>query len=119
MMRGILAIGFMSYLMLALVAGPAVAQTPPNPSNPTAPVPFSTVPHPGIGNVVTPYRFSPPPRPLAPADEQKALNYRAQLQSQQRDLERLQSQGRLSPSERQQLLGTQIEINRMNGVLHP
>lgn len=77
-------------------------------------------PAPDIRDVVTPYRFSPPPAArLAPADEQKALIYRDQLRNQARELEMLQSQGRLGALGRQTLTDTQSELNRINRVLHP
>jgi len=76
-------------------------------------------PPPNIGNVITPYRFSPGPKNVSPADEQKALNYRAQLQGQERDLEQLHSDRSHNPFQRQMLKDTQSELNRINGVLHP
>ena len=76
-------------------------------------------PPPNIGNVITPYRFTPAPKTMSPADEQKALNYRAQLQGQERDLEQLHSDRSRNPFQRQMLNDTQNELNRVNGVLHP
>lgn len=77
-------------------------------------------PAPVIRDVVTPYRFSPPPATrLAPADEEKALIYRDQLRNQARELEMLKSQGRLGTLDRQTLTDTQRELNRINRVLRP
>ena len=77
-------------------------------------------PAPVVRDVVTPYRFSPPPATrLAPADEEKALIYRDQLRNQARELEMLQSQGKLGTLGRQTLTDTQSELNRINRVLHP
>jgi hypothetical protein len=74
---------------------------------------------PQAGNVITPYRFNPAPKHLSPSEEQEALGYKAQLQGQERGLEQLQSQHSSDPFQRQKLINTQRELNRMNSVLHP
>lgn len=103
-------------LALSLLALPSLAED----ARDLPPGALETRPVPDIRNVVTPYRFSPLPttRP-APADEQKAIIYRNQLRNQERELEMLQSQGRLGPLGRQTLTDTHSEINRINRVLHP
>jgi hypothetical protein len=70
-------------------------------------------------SVVAPYRFSPPPSTMAPADQQEMLNYRTQLQGQEQDLRNLQSQRQLGPTGRQELRDTQNELNRLNNEIQP
>jgi len=74
---------------------------------------------PEVGNVITPYRFNPAPKQLSPSDQQEALEYKGQLQNQERNLEQQQVQRSPNPFKRQQLIDTQRELNRMNSILHP
>ncbi len=110
--RGIAALA----LVLSLLPLPSLAED----ARDLPPEALEARPAPDIRSIVAPYRFSPPPTTkLAPADEEKALIYRDQLRNQARELEALQSQGRLGPLGRQTLTDTHIELNRVDRVLHP
>ena len=99
-------------LALAATAG-AAAQGPPAIPG----VPNPAAPGTGVPNNVAPYRFSPAPGRLSPAEQQKAYAYRLQLEQQQRALEQLDAQGRLDAAGRDQLVGTRSELMRMNREL--
>jgi hypothetical protein len=71
------------------------------------------------GNVITPYRYNPAPKQLSPSQDQQALEYQQQLQSQEQNLEQGQAQSSSNPFQRQQLMDTQNELNRVYNVLHP
>ncbi len=103
-------------LVLSLTPPPSLAEDARN----LPPAALEARPAPDIRSIVVPYRFSPPPATrLAPADEEKALIYRDQLRNQARELDMLQSQGRLDPLGRQTLIDTHSELNRVDRVLHP
>lgn len=81
--------------------------------------PTTITPKPDTRNIVVPNRYAPSSKLPSAADEQKMLNYRAQLQAQQRELEQLQMQNRLGPAGRNTLMDTQMELNRLNSTLRP
>ena len=72
-----------------------------------------------LGNVISSYRYNPAPKQLSPAQDQEVLEYQQQLQSQERNLEEGQAQSSPNPFQRQQLMDTQSELNRVYNVLHP
>jgi hypothetical protein len=104
-------------------AGNAIGPGPAVPGQLIGPVPvvpgqlIGPQPVPNVPNVATPYRFAPAPSPLSPLDQQKALDYRAQLQDQQRTLDAQGSQGQLNPAQRELQLDTRSELNRVDRML--
>lgn len=70
-------------------------------------------------DVLAPFRFTGPPKELTPAEQQRAFDYRSQLENQLRELDQNELRGRLDPVERRRLLDTRGELGRMNGVLTP
>jgi hypothetical protein len=68
-------------------------------------------------SVVSPYRFAPPDTPVSPLEQQKAQQYRFQLQKQIFDYDR--SGTPLSPLQDEQLRGTRRDLDRMNQILLP
>lgn len=91
-------------LVLALLAGSATAQ--------------ATEP-----SVLAPYRFQPAPPSLSSAEQQRALDYRNQVQNQLRRLELQRSNGPLEPRAQRRLLESRGELggelNRMERVIGP
>lgn len=75
--------------------------------------------HAGERNVLAPYRFEPPPRTLSPVEQQRALDYRNQVQSQLRQLERQRARGPFDPRQEQRLMETRGEFDRMKRILEP
>ena len=67
-------------------------------------------------DILAPYRFNPAPKEMTPLDKQRALDYRQQVQTQLKDLERKEARGRLSPLARRDLLDTRSEAERMDRV---
>lgn len=69
-------------------------------------------------SVLAPSRFQPAPQTLSPVEQQKALAYRNQIQSQ---LRRLELQRRPAPGARDTLLlpQTRSELGRVNRLLQP
>ncbi|MBX6322311.1 MAG: hypothetical protein IRY94_10815 [Rhodospirillaceae bacterium] len=76
-------------------------------------------PTPGLDrpSVVAPFRFSPAPPPGSPLEDQKAQQYRNQLQQRVFDLDR--SDGRLGPLQDEELRRARGELDRMNQILLP
>jgi hypothetical protein len=70
-------------------------------------------------NALAPYRFQPPPATLSPLEQQKALNYRSQVQSQLRQLEQRRTLSGPSSIDPRALMDTRRELDRMNGVVQP
>ena len=70
-------------------------------------------------NALAPYRFQPPPEMLSPLEQQKALTYRSQIQSQLRQLEQQRAIRGPSSVDPRLLLDTRRELGRMNRVLQP
>ena len=73
----------------------------------------------GDPDVVAPFRFKGPAKQLTPAERQRALAYRGELQSQLRVLDHDELRGRLDPLGRRLLLDTRGELGRMDGVVAP
>jgi hypothetical protein len=67
-------------------------------------------------SVVKPYLFNPPDRPDNPLDQQKALIYRDQLRTQQRDLELRGAERRPLGADR--LRETRRELFRMDNIIN-
>ena len=71
-------------------------------------------------NVLAPYRFEPAPQTLSPVEQQRALDYRNQVQSQLRELEQERRGGVLrSPRAERRLMDTRSELGRINRILEP
>src|SRR5215471_19353520 len=70
-------------------------------------------------NVLAPDRFDPPPQHPSPVDQQRALEYRTQVQRQLKDLQHDQDLGRLGPLGQRRLLDTRTESGRMDQVTGP
>ena len=68
-------------------------------------------------NALAPYRFQPPPATLSPLEQQKALSYRSQVQSQLRQLEQQRAFGGPNSVDSRALMDTRRELDRMNGVV--
>ena len=68
-------------------------------------------------SVVSPYRFNPPPQPVSPLEDQKAQQYKYQLQKQIFDFDR--SSKPITPLQDEQLRGARGELNRMDQILLP
>lgn len=74
----------------------------------------------GDRNVLAPYRFEPAPEALSPIEQQRALDYRNQVQSQLRGLEQERRGGVLrSPRVERRLMETRSELGRINRILEP
>lgn len=74
----------------------------------------------GDRNVLAPYRFEPAPQTLSPVEQQRALDYRNQVQSQLRELEQERRGGVLrSPRAERRLMDTRSELGRINRILEP
>ena len=69
-------------------------------------------------NVLAPYRYQPAPQTLSPVEQQKALAYRNQIQSQLRQLEQRRTPG---PGARDPSLlpQTRTELGRINRLVNP
>lgn len=80
----------------------------------TAPAVLAQVTDP---NALAPYRFQPPPATLSPLEQQKALNYRSQVQSQLRQLEQQRTLSGPRATDPRALMDTRRELNRMNRVV--
>lgn len=94
-------------IALAAAAGLLLAATAARADNPALQGP----------SVLAPYRFNPPTQPVSPLEEQKAQQYRFQLQRQIFDYDR--SGGPLTPLQDQQLRDSRRELDRMNQILLP
>lgn len=70
-------------------------------------------------NALAPYRFQPPPATLSPLEQQKALGYRSQIQSQLRQLEQQRAFNGPNSVDPRLLMDTRRELDRMNGVVQP
>jgi hypothetical protein len=68
-------------------------------------------------SVVSPYRFAPPDTPASPLEDQKAQQYRFQLQKQIFDYDR--SSKPLTPLQDQRLRDARGDLDRMNQILLP
>jgi hypothetical protein len=68
-------------------------------------------------NLLKPYLYQPPPAQLSPLEQQKALIYRSQVQSQLNRLESGNNRGQLDSFNQRLLLDTRAEQQRINGVL--
>ncbi len=68
-------------------------------------------------NALAPYRFQPPPTTLSPLEQQKALNYRSQVQSQLRQLEQQRTLSGPRAGDPRALMDTRRELDRMNRVV--
>lgn len=68
-------------------------------------------------NALAPYRFQPPPATLSPLEQQKALNYRPQVQSQLRQLEQQRTLSGPRVGDPRALMDTRRELDRMNRVV--
>lgn len=74
----------------------------------------------GDRNVLAPYRFEPAPQALSPIEQQRALDYRNQVQSQLRELEQERRGGvPRSPRAERRLMDTRGELGRINRILEP
>lgn len=80
----------------------------------TAPATLAQVTDP---NALAPYRFQPPPATLSPLEQQKALNYRSQVQSQLRQLEQQRTLSGPRVGDPRALMDTRRELDRMNRVV--
>ena len=75
----------------------------------------------GQNNILTPdvldsNRFNPAPQNPSPVDQQRALEYRTQVQRQLKEQQRNQDLGRLGPLGQRDLLDTRSEAQRMDRV---
>jgi len=70
-------------------------------------------------DILAPFRYQGPVKELTPAEQQRALSYRSEVDRQQRELEQDELRGRLDPLDRRRLLDTRGELGRMNNVLVP
>jgi len=68
-------------------------------------------------NLLKPYLYQPPPAQLSPLEQQKALIYRSQVQSQLNRLQTGNTRGELNAYNQRLLLNTRAEQQRINGVL--
>jgi hypothetical protein len=68
-------------------------------------------------SVISPDRFNPPSQPMSPLEDQKAQQYKYQLQKQIFDYDR--SPTPLTPLQDEQLRGARGELDRMNQTLLP
>jgi len=68
-------------------------------------------------NLLKPYLYQPPPAQLSPLEQQKALIYRSQVQSQLNRLQSGNSRGELNGYNQRLLLNTRAEQQRIGGVL--
>jgi hypothetical protein len=69
-------------------------------------------------NLLKPYLYQPPPpAQLSPLEQQKALIYRSQVQSQLNRLQSGNNRGELDGYNQRLLLNTRAEQQRINGVL--
>jgi hypothetical protein len=68
-------------------------------------------------NLLKPYLYQPPPAQLSPLEQQKALIYRSQVQSQLNRLQSGNSRGELNGYNQRLLLNTRAEQQRINSVL--
>jgi len=74
----------------------------------------------GDPDAVAPFRFRNPAQDVTtPADQQRAITYKNELDNQLRELDQDEQRGRLGPLGRRQLLDTRGEAGRMDGVLSP
>jgi hypothetical protein len=80
---------------------------------------LTTAAHADGPGVLAPFRFTGPTKELTPVEQQRALAYRSELQSQLRGLDQDDLSGRLDPLDRRRLLDTRGELGRMDGVLAP
>jgi len=71
----------------------------------------------GEPSLLAPYLFVAPSPQLAPIEQQKALIYRSQVDSQLRRLELQDTRGQLDSFDQRLLLDTRSELQRMDGVL--
>lgn len=70
-------------------------------------------------DILAPFRFRGPAKELTPAEQQRALSYRSEVERQQRELEQDEQRGKLDPLDRRRLLDTRDELGRMNTILVP
>jgi len=75
----------------------------------------------GQNNILTPdvldsNRFNPAPQNPSPVDQQRALEYRTQVQRQLKEQQRNDDLGRLGPRGQRDLLDTRSEAQRMDRV---
>ncbi len=68
-------------------------------------------------NLLKPYLYQPPPAQLSPLEQQKALIYRSQVQSQLNRLQTGNNRGELNGYNQRLLLNTRAEQQRIDGVL--
>src|SRR5262245_9874782 len=68
-------------------------------------------------DIITQFRFRGTTGELQPVEQQRALDYRNELQNQLRSLDQADMRGQLSPLERRRLLDTRTELGRIEGVL--
>lgn len=68
-------------------------------------------------SLLAPYLFVAPQQPLTPIEQQKAIIYKSQVDSQLRRLDRQDTLGQLDSFDQRLLLDTRSELQRMNGVL--
>lgn len=68
-------------------------------------------------NLLKPYLYQPPPAQLSPLEQQKALIYRSQVQSQLNRLQSGNSRGELNGYNQRLLLNTRAEQQRIDGIL--
>lgn len=71
----------------------------------------------GDPSLLRPYQFVAPQQPLTPIEQQKALIYQSQVDSQLRRLDHQNTMGQLDSFDQRLLLDTRSELQRMNGVL--
>jgi len=69
-----------------------------------------------VPDILAPNRFNPAPQHPSTVDQQRALEYRTQVQRQLKEQERNDSLGRLGPLGRRDLLDTRSEAQRMDRV---
>ncbi|HLI10856.1 MAG TPA: hypothetical protein VKY65_04585 [Alphaproteobacteria bacterium] len=109
----------------ALPGNAGVAVPPGNASVAAQPGNVGVVPVPGgIGsagstpNLITPYAAAPP-AVVTPLEQEKAVEYRMRLRTEERRLELLESQGALDAEGRRRLARTRAEFARINDLLKP
>lgn len=68
-------------------------------------------------SLLKPYLYQPAPAQLSPLEQQKALIYRSQVQSQLNRLQSGNSRGELNGYNQRLLLNTRAEQQRIGGVL--
>jgi hypothetical protein len=96
---------FLAVALLLMPAATAGAASAASPIGPAAP------------SVTAPYRFNPPPQPLTPLEQQKALQYRSQLQERVFDFDRAPDP--LRAMQEDELRRARREVDRMNQMLLP